>query len=115
MLEAEGVFLSGVYFCPHTPDAGCECRKPKPGLVYSAAKELGFDPEEAFVVGDKPCDIDLGRRVGATTFLVSSGYGAEVYAQGLVQPDYFVPGLTEVATVVDCLIGGARKGNVLHD
>src|SRR5262245_39345312 len=76
LLHSAGVHLDGIYVCPHGPDDGCEGRKPLPGLVTHAAGELGFDPAQAFVIGDKPCDIELGREVGATTLLVRTGYGA---------------------------------------
>src|ERR1700740_1318918 len=56
LLAAEEVTLSGIYFCPHTPDTDCCCRKPRPGLVKQAARQLNFDLQDAFVIGDKPCD-----------------------------------------------------------
>ena len=70
MLEAQGVRLDGIYFCPHGPEESCSCRKPAPGLIERAARELGLCASASFVVGDKPCDVDLGLRVGATTLLV---------------------------------------------
>jgi phosphoglycolate phosphatase-like HAD superfamily hydrolase len=65
-----------------------------------AARELGFDPKTAFVIGDKPCDIELGQRVGATTFLVRTGYGAQVAAEAIVAPDYVVDGVWEAGEVI---------------
>jgi D-glycero-D-manno-heptose 1,7-bisphosphate phosphatase len=109
LLEMEQVYLSGLYVCPHKPDDVCGCRKPRPGLVHLAAKELEFDPTGAFVVGDKECDIDLGRAVGATTFLVGTGYGGEVYARGGAHHDYFVEGLPEAATTIERLLAERRE------
>ncbi len=97
LLAAEGVQLDGIYFCPHLPDAHCECRKPRPGLMERAAGELGFAPAAAFVIGDQPCDVEMGQSVGATTFLVRTGYGAQVEAEGAVIADYVVDGISEAA------------------
>ena len=66
LLAAEGVTLDGIYVCPHSPDDDCPCRKPRPGMVERAAADLGFDPRQAFLVGDSAVDITLGRTVGAT-------------------------------------------------
>ena len=76
LLGREGVRIDGIYVCPHSPEDGCECRKPKPGLVIQAAKSLNFDATECWVIGDKTCDVELGNRVGAATLLVRTGYGS---------------------------------------
>ncbi|MGA7933710.1 MAG: HAD hydrolase-like protein, partial [Kovacikia sp.] len=63
---------------------------------------------ESFVIGDKPCDIELGQRVGATTLLVKTGYGAEVVAADTAKPDFIVENLAEAAEVIQRrLITGA--------
>jgi histidinol-phosphate phosphatase family protein len=104
LLAAEGIHLDGIYFCPHIPADDCACRKPRTGLLERAAQELGFDPEIAFVIGDKPCDIELGQRVGATTFLVRTGYGAAVAADATISPDYVVNGVWEAAQMIEHLL-----------
>ena len=104
LLEAEGVHLNGIYFCPLTPADNCPCRKPRAGLLELAAQELDFDPRACFVIGDKPCDIELGQGIGATTFLVRTGYGAQVAEEGTATPDYTVAGLTEAARVIQHLL-----------
>lgn len=104
LLAAEGVHLDGIYFCPHIPEDDCSCRKPQPGLIELAAKELKFDPHTAFVIGDKPCDIELGQRVGATTILVQTGYGAQVAAEAIVAPDYVVDGVWEAVQVIERIL-----------
>jgi len=101
MLAAEGIVLDGIYVCPHSPEAGCECRKPGTALLDRAGRELGFDPAESFVIGDKASDIELGRRAGATTILVRTGYGAEVESQGTARPDYVVADLARAARVIE--------------
>ena len=104
LLKAEGVSLDGIYYCPHLPEDGCECRKPRPGLLNRAASELGFRAAESFVIGDKRCDIELGQSVGATTVLVRTGYGAEIEAEGEVQADHVVDDLIQAAVVIGRLV-----------
>jgi len=104
LLEIEGVYLDSIYFCPHTPDDACNCRKPKPGMIEQAAKELNFDPTQCLVVGDRETDIELGQNVGATTFLVATGYGAETNSKQLAQPDYLVNDLLEASQVMRTLV-----------
>lgn len=78
MVEQLGdVALDAIYICPHTPEDGCTCRKPEPGLAIQAAEDLGFNLRDAVVIGDKPCDIGLAQRVGATSVLVTTGYGRQ--------------------------------------
>jgi D-glycero-D-manno-heptose 1,7-bisphosphate phosphatase len=99
-LEAEGVLLDGLYFCPHRPDDDCSCRKPNLGLIQKASQELGFTLEKSIVIGDKISDIEMGRRVNATTILVRTGYGAEAAAAHAVAVDYIVNDLPEAVEVI---------------
>ena len=100
LLLIDGVELDGIYVCPHTPEDGCDCRKPLPRLLIQASRELGFDLAHALVIGDKPCDIELGQAVGATTLLVRTGYGAEHEAARSVMPDYVADDLMAAAGFV---------------
>jgi D-glycero-D-manno-heptose 1,7-bisphosphate phosphatase len=106
LLAAEGVRLDGIYFCPHRPEDHCGCRKPRPGLVEQAAGELGFEPRQSFVIGDKPCDVELGQAVGATTVLVRTGYGAQVEAQAAARPDLVADDLWAAAEMIAARISG---------
>ena len=109
LLEAECVVLDAIYACPHRPDAGCSCRKPETGLVQRAAREYDFDPGQSFVIGDKECDIELGRRIGAVTILVQTGYGAEVAARNAVEPDYVENDLRAAAVRIERLLNGKER------
>ncbi|MFQ6028167.1 MAG: D-glycero-alpha-D-manno-heptose-1,7-bisphosphate 7-phosphatase, partial [Dehalococcoidia bacterium] len=100
LLEVQGVHLDGIYYCPHTLQDNCACRKPGTDLLESAARKLGFNPLDCFVVGDKPCDIEMGQQVGARTFLVQTGYGAEVAEAGTATPDHIVANLQEAAEII---------------
>jgi len=59
-----GVGFAGAYYCPHAPDAGCPCRKPAPGLLLDAARELDLDLARSVMLGDKLSDILAGRTAG---------------------------------------------------
>lgn len=73
-LRRQGVSVSGVYHCPHSPDAACECRKPKPGMILQAARELNLCLKDSWMVGDKPSDIAAAHSAGiSNTVLVRSG------------------------------------------
>lgn len=104
LLATEGVHLDGIYYCPHIPIDRCLCRKPNTGMVEAAAKDLNFDLKASFAIGDKPCDIELGQRVGAKTFLVRTGYGAKTADRGSSQPDYVVDNLKDAAQVIAHLL-----------
>lgn len=97
LLAAEGASVDAIYFCPHGPDDDCRCRKPRPGMLEQAARELGFEPAEAFVVGDKACDTGLGRAVGARSLLVKTGYGAALATKGEIDCDHVADDLVAAA------------------
>ena len=90
-------YFAGVYYCPHLPDEGCRCRKPRPGLAELAAYDLGFGAAECYVVGDREADILLGDAIGASTVLVRTGHGREVEEVDEVTPDYVADNLFDAA------------------
>lgn len=119
LLAARGVRLDALYLCPHAPGkdgAGepCGCRKPLPGLIERASLELGLDPSRSFVIGDKPCDIDMGLVVNATTFLVTTGYGAAHAAAGDCRPHHVAAGLSEAADIIESILAARTTGGVEH-
>ena len=101
LLATFGVKLDGIYYCPHLPNAGCECRKPRTGMLLKAAADLRFDPRTCVVVGDKVCDIELGRAVGAETILVQTGYGAQLSDSERRIAGYNVDDLLAAAGVIE--------------
>jgi D-glycero-D-manno-heptose 1,7-bisphosphate phosphatase len=82
LLAAHGVTLDAIHHCPHHPRSPepalrgpCECRKPAPGMLLRAARELELDLGRSLMVGDKPADIAAGRAAGVGhNFLVRSGH-----------------------------------------
>ncbi len=79
-LAQSGVYLDGVYYCPHHP-AGvipqlavrCDCRKPQPGMLLRAANDLDLDLQASWLIGDILDDIEAGNRAGCRTILVDQG------------------------------------------
>jgi heptosyltransferase-2 len=77
-LEMQGGCLDGIYFCSHHPDDACQCRKPKPGLIQQATKELDLKLSHSYYVGDKVIDMQLANTVGSKAVLVmTSEYSQE--------------------------------------
>jgi D-glycero-D-manno-heptose 1,7-bisphosphate phosphatase len=98
-LEAAGARLTAIYYCPHTSADGCDCRKPKTGMLEQAAREHAIDLPRSFVVGDRHGDIELARRAGASSILVRTGYGEGEYlwnaAKWQFQPDFVAADLAD--------------------
>ena len=72
--------IDGFYYCPHHINASvpeyavdCDCRKPKPGMIFTACRELGIDAGQSFMVGDKPRDVECGEAAGAKGVLYAGG------------------------------------------
>lgn len=63
-LAVHGVRFAGVYVCPHSPEAGCRCRKPEPGMLLDAARDLELDLARSLMLGDKAADVEAGRAAG---------------------------------------------------
>lgn len=110
LLHEAGADVDAIEWCPHRPDEGCECRKPRTGMVARAATALGFDPSKAFVVGDHAGDMALGREVGARTILVLTGHGEEELATARDEADHVVADLRAAAAVIrDEVLAGAGR------
>ena len=67
--------FAGFYVCPHAPEDGCDCRKPKPKLILDAARALGVDPACCVVVGDRASDVEAARNAGAIGLQVEGPQG----------------------------------------
>lgn len=104
LLEAEGVAIDGVFYCPHEPEAECGCRKPRPGLMERAAEELSFNPAQGFMIGDKSVDMELGRATGAVTILVRTGKGGEQEAVCRDSADHVADDLFGAALCIESLL-----------
>lgn len=72
-LGKAGAHLDGVYYCTHLDQDNCQCRKPRPGMLYAIAQEFGLQDARSFFVGDSFMDMKTARAFGAKTVLVLSG------------------------------------------
>lgn len=75
LLRKQGAKVDGHYWCPHGPTSRCACRKPRPGMLKQAARELNIPWRGGISIGDKAIDVQLGQRSGGKGILVLSGYG----------------------------------------
>ena len=98
LLQRQGVKLDGIYYCPHSPEQNCSCRKPSPTMIYQAAEDLNFNPGESFVVGDKCSDVEMGKRANAVTILVLTGYGKEQPMQE--RADFVAENFSQAAAII---------------
>ena len=83
--------IAAFYYCPHLPgaavkqyDVDCECRKPKPGMIVQALRDFNVQPDNAFLIGDNPRDVEAAEAAGVTGFLYIGGNLLE-FVQKIVQ------------------------------
>lgn len=100
-LGKQGAYIDALYYCPHHPDKGfegevielkvdCECRKPKPGMLFKAAEDFNIDLESSWMIGDGKNDVKAGKNAGCKTVLIK-GDGQDIDCE----PDYTVVNLRE--------------------
>jgi len=100
LMKADGAFVDGIYYCPHHPDREipggrkdlkivCDCRKPEPGLIKRAAKDMNIDLNLSWMIGDMTRDIEAANRAGIRSVLLAK--------QGSLDNQY------SVSPVAECL------------
>jgi D-glycero-D-manno-heptose 1,7-bisphosphate phosphatase len=107
LLGAAGIELAGFYYCPHHP-AGrvkqyafdCDCRKPAPGLLLRAARELGLELARSWMIGDILHDVEAGHRAGCRAVLIDNGNETEWELTALRAPEVIVADLNQAAAVI---------------
>ena len=106
-IEEAGGFINHVAYCPHSPDEGCTCRKPKPGLIIETLNVLGMpEADQILFIGDSIRDIEAASAVGMPALLVESGYGDA--AAILEQARRLMPSIRsfrDLAAAVESLLG----------
>ena len=119
-LAARGGDLDAEYYCLHHPDAlvkrykkDCDCRKPKPGLILRAAKELGIDLGASYFVGDALADVEAGKAAGCKTILLGhvTTFLAQMIEKEGARPDFVVPSLREVPELLRGLAAPSSNHN----
>jgi histidinol-phosphate phosphatase family protein len=105
-LSALGASLHGFYFCPHLPDGineyaiECDCRKPEPGLIHRASRELGLSLAGSWFVGDTWMDVAAGRAAGCRTIMVGPEHRTAAGLPEDRRPDHAVPDLLAAARII---------------
>ncbi|MCK9432651.1 MAG: HAD family hydrolase [Candidatus Omnitrophica bacterium] len=103
--KVDGI-IDKVYYCTHRKDAGCACRKPKPGMLKDAAKEFGFNLKNAYFIGDTIRDVRTAKAAGCKSILVFSG--KEKFSNRKnweAKPDFYFKNLPEAARFLRRIIG----------
>ncbi len=97
---SESLPIDKIYVCVHNNGDECDCRKPKPGMLFQAAEEWNIDLPASYMVGDRWKDIEAGARAGCTTILVKSPSSKEQPQGRIVRSDYTVNTLQEASEII---------------
>ena len=106
VVRADGATWAGFYACPHLPEGinefaiDCDCRKPEPGLLLTAFRELKVRPQESWFIGDTWMDMAAGNAAGCRTILVGPEWRRASSYPADAQPDHAVPDLLDAARLV---------------
>lgn len=109
LLKEKGVFVNKTYICSHHPQAVvpelkivCDCRKPKPGLLLMASKELNLDLRKSVILGDKASDAEAGKNAGCKTvlFIHDEDVESKVEASKQAEADYKILGISEAVPIL---------------
>ena len=107
-LKKDNAVIDKIYICPHHPEAEvmkyrvkCDCRKPEPGLLIKAEKELNIDLKTSFMVGDKKSDIEAGKRAGCKTIIVKTGQGQDQLKNNAIDCDFVAKDLLDATGYIN--------------
>jgi len=104
-IEEAGGFITHVSYCPHKPDDGCACRKPRPGMLFETLDMLALRADQALYIGDSIKDVEAAHAANMAVRLVQSGYGDAAII--LEKSRLLVPSIqayTDLAAAVDDLL-----------
>jgi D-glycero-D-manno-heptose 1,7-bisphosphate phosphatase len=100
--EEHDIDLLDLIFCPHDRDDGCECRKPKPGMLLTVAQRHGIDVASSWMIGDHETDIEAGRAAGCRTIRV-------LYDESETGADFSVKNMVELQTRIPEILESIKK------
>ena len=100
--QAVGAEIDTIFFCPHTADENCDCRKPKPGMLHEIAKRFDVSLKGVPTVGDSLRDLQAGFICGCVPYLVMTGKGEKTQKSGGLPPGTMTH--PNLAAVVDSLL-----------
>ena len=105
MVEQAGGVIDGIFYCPHHPDEGCSCRKPKTGLLEQIESKLSCNLYGSYFVGDSLKDIQAALRFGCKPILVRTGKGSITEQSISNTYDAFIPIHDDLANAVSSILG----------
>ncbi|KAA2242894.1 HAD family hydrolase [Chitinophaga agrisoli] len=107
MLRWRGVQLDGFFYCPHHPEGvineyaiHCSCRKPMPGMLLQAAREMDLNLEQSWMIGDILHDVEAGNRAGCRTVLLDNGHETEWLINPYRKPSFVADDLLAAAALI---------------
>lgn len=100
LLQPYGISIDAFYFCPHSPDSGCLCRKPRTGMFLKAAEEHAIDLNKSWMIGDILNDIEAGNKAGCTSILINNGNETEWALNEFRQPAFQAETIDEAAGII---------------
>ena len=105
LLAEAGGAIEKIYYCPHSPDEACDCRKPMPGMFEQILRDYPVDPASVPAIGDSLRDLQAAQQVGAQPILVKTGKGQKTLQQLTDTPELQqVPVFENLAAAVDALL-----------
>ena len=102
-LGKEGIEIKKIYFCPHTSEDNCDCRKPNTKNIKKAKEEFDIDLSRSWMIGDHPSDALLGIRAGCRTVYLLTGHGrnhADQLAEKGIEPEFIANNFIEAAEYI---------------
>ena len=102
-LGKNDIEIKKIYFCPHTPEQLCECRKPSDKYIKDAKKEFGVDLKNSWAVGDHPHDVEMGVKASCKTVYLLTGHGKKHYndLRGKnINPDFIAKDFLQAAEFI---------------
>jgi D-glycero-D-manno-heptose 1,7-bisphosphate phosphatase len=108
-LAKQGGTIDGFYYCPHTPEEQCNCRKPKTGNISQAVSDFNLDVAASYFIGDSEKDVQTGAAAGCKTVLVRTGLkppSEEAIRSWTIQPDLVTENILQAALKIEDLERG---------
>lgn len=99
-LADNNVYLDGFYYCPHSENDHCECRKPKPGLILLAAKNHRIELSRSWMIGDILNDVEAGNRSGCKSILIDNGNETEWQWSHYRKPNFIAKNLKAATEII---------------
>jgi D-glycero-D-manno-heptose 1,7-bisphosphate phosphatase len=101
LLSPHKIKLSAFFYCPHDDNNGCDCRKPKPGMILQAARQFNIDLSQSWMIGDILNDVEAGNKAGCHTVLINNGNETEWLITDDRQPSFLAKNLNQAAEIID--------------